>query len=245
MRPEPILLLTRPQAAAERFLTGLPDEVRARVRVLISPIMSIEVTADRIDTGPARTLILTSGNGVAAAARLGVPRGLPVFTVGETTARKARDEGWTATCAGKNADELVRNLPGFSPGVPILHLRGRHSRGDVARRLTGAGLPTEARVIYDQVARPLSPQAREALTGDDPVIVPLFSPRSAALLDRTPGVTAPLIPVALSPAVADALHAVDTSRLITCPEPTAVAMSAALCDVLRGLCRVEGPEGGE
>jgi hypothetical protein len=40
------------------------------------------------------------------------------------------------------------------PGARLVHLRGRHQRGDVADRLAGRGPERDAHVVYDQVAVP-------------------------------------------------------------------------------------------
>jgi hypothetical protein len=81
--------------------------------------------------------------------------------------------------AGACADALVARLGGTARPA-LVHLRGRHQRGDVAERLGPRATIRAAHVVYDQVALP----ARRGLcrgAGARPLIVPLFSPRSADL----------------------------------------------------------------
>ena len=234
-----MLLLTRPRAASQALAErlALPD-----LHIVISPVIRIE---GRELSGPlcAGALIFTSAHGAAEAGRLDLPRDLPVFTVGDATARTARAAGWMAEALGRTADELVAALIRLSPPTPLLHLRGAHARGDIAARLTRAGLPTDERVIYDQVAQPLTAEAMDALNGDNPVILPVFSPRSARLLSGMGKPLAPLHVVALSSAVAEALHDTDMTTLHVCDAPTREEMDAALNAVALGLCRVEGSTG--
>lgn len=233
-----MLLLTRPRAASE----ALAQRLDLPVDVVISPILEIEGRA--LDAHvTAKTLIFSSAQGVAEAAHQGIDRTLPVFTVGETTAAAARTAGWQAQSAGRTADELVDHLTQNPPPTPLLHLHGVHTRGEIARRLTAAGLPTEARVIYDQTPRPLNFEAIRVLNAAQPVILPVFSPRTAVLLSEAVKPLAPLHVIALSSAVAEEFHVSDIRALHVCDAPTREAMDAALKAVTRGLCRVERPTG--
>lgn len=86
-----------------------------------------------------------------------------------------------------------------------MHLHGEHTRGDVAARLRAAGLAVEARMVYRQVELPLSDTAHALLQGEAPVILPLFSPRSARLLaGQIEPPRAPCRIVAISTATAQA-----------------------------------------
>jgi uroporphyrinogen-III synthase len=98
----------------------------------------------------------------------------------------------------------VQRLKALRPDAPLLHLRGRHARGDIAGQLGAAGLPVREQIVYDQKSLPLSDAALACLKGPAPVIVPLFSPRSARLFAGAyPGPVAAV--AAISHAVADAL----------------------------------------
>ncbi|MGV6849675.1 MAG: uroporphyrinogen-III synthase [Marinibacterium sp.] len=248
----PVLLLTRPAAASQRFVDRLGQDMDRDIldclRLVVSPLVRIAPLKDRIDLGPARGLILTSANGVAMAGRLLPHRDMPVYTVGQATAQAAELEGWKAVCAGRTADELVAGMPGLAPPVPLAHLHGRHTRGNIAVRLSEAGIPVRGHAIYDQLEEKLTSDAASALAGPAPVIAPLFSPRTAALLTDQGRISAPFYPIALSQAVAAEFARATAGRPVEmhiCSSPTLQAMSAALCDVAHRLCRVEGLRGDE
>ena len=84
----------------------------------------------------------------------------------------------------------------------LAHIRGAHTVGQVADTLRAEGFACADLVAYDQVAVPLSEQARDALAGETPVILPLFSPRTAKLISRYGPFAAPIHAVAISAAVA-------------------------------------------
>lgn len=201
MAPDsPLILMTRPEPAAQRFLTDLQARV-GPVRALISPVM--EIVFRQCDLPDAAGLIFTSANGVAGWAKQGAtPR--PAYVVGPATAKAARDAGLEVRITAKDADALVAALTQERPDSPLLHLTGVHRRGAVAERLNAAGVPTQRIEVYDQPARPLSEAACRALRGETPLIVPVFSPRTAQLL-ALDGAKAPLLVAAMSEAVVNAL----------------------------------------
>lgn len=175
----PVLVLSRPERQSREFLAACKARVKRDIDAVISPVMKIEATPHAIDPERFSTFIVTSRN---ALDHVGVPlRDRVVVTVGERTAEQARKLGAKAVCLGENVDAFIENASGVA--APALHLRGVHGRGDLAARLTTGGLPTEECIVYDQVEQPLSDEALSALAGGH-AVVPVFSPRSAALVSR-------------------------------------------------------------
>jgi uroporphyrinogen-III synthase len=127
---------------------------------------------------------------------------------------------------------LVSRVLAERPKGPLLHLRGQHARGDVAARLTAGGVGTVERVVYDQRARPLSEEAGAVLGGAAPVVAPVFSPRSAALLAQVGRVVAPLAIAAISPAAAEAARPLGALRTVIADHPDGAAMIALTCRLL-------------
>ncbi len=235
---QPVLLLTRPREAAERFLRLLDSA--GRFRPVVSPLLQIShIDGTQVGEPPA-ALVLTSENGAIAAGRMGFPAGLPAFCVGDRTAEAARRQGLLTESAAGNADALVELLRATKPPEPLLHLRGEHARGDIVARLQAAGLRAEERVVYRQATVPLTAQARRALSSDRPVVVPLFSPRSASILVQQGPFSAPLHVIALSDAVAANARPLGARTLRTVDQPDAPAMAATVMEVLRNLSG-EGP----
>lgn len=197
----PRLFLSRPEAASRRFLAACEAMAGVPIPALLSPVMEIRPVGVTLPSVPA-ALVLTSENGAIRAGELGLPP-LEAWCVGPRTAAVARERGFRALEAGPDAEALLATLLARRPPGLLLHLRGEHSRGNLAVRLREAGLDASEVVAYRQVALPPTREAREALAGPAPLVVPLFSPRSAVLLSGwAPQV--PLHVVAMSEAVADA-----------------------------------------
>ncbi|MDJ0640574.1 MAG: uroporphyrinogen-III synthase [Paracoccaceae bacterium] len=175
--PDPVLILTRPEPQSRSFLADLEERLGYVPAVVVSPIMRIEPVRELPDLDPFQTLIVTSGNAVFV---LGdALKGRRVASVGARTAALARSSGAEAVCLGDNLDGLIQNLAKVTG--PALHLRGRHSRGELVAAGRKAGLQIEECVVYDQLEQPLSREARVALENGH-AILPLFSPRSARLV---------------------------------------------------------------
>lgn len=231
----PILLLTRPEPQSRRFASEVRERVDA-LDVLVAPVLDIRQIAFRAPAEAPAGLIFTSENGVEAFSAQSDLRALPVWCVGARTADAARARGFddvtSAADDGGDAEGLLRLLLRQRPEGRLLHLRGAHARGDLAPRLTAAGIPCDATVVYDQVALPLSDTALRCLRGQRPVILPLFSPRTALLCARNAETsTTALWPVAISAAAAKAWQDIRPEEPVIAARPD----SAAMLDALAGL----------
>ena len=207
--PRPILLMTRPGDDSER------TAARIGADVIVAPILQI-VPVDHDGAALARApgLVFTSAHAVASA---GPGRGRPAICVGERTGQVARDAGFAVIQGAGTADSLAP-LIAASP-VPLVHPHGRH----LAQRLAVPGV-----VVYDQRPQPLAARARAALMGARPVVVPVYSPRSARLLaGMAAGARAPLWLVAISDAAAAAWTAPAARRAVA-DQPSGRAMDAAI-----------------
>ncbi|HID66941.1 MAG TPA: uroporphyrinogen-III synthase [Roseibacterium sp.] len=232
--------MTRPQGAAERFVAGLPDDLRRRLRPVYSPLIRIEPLKRQIEFGDARGIIFTSANGVEVAAGLTPQRHLPCYCVGAATCDAARQKGWQAKTIAENAEGLIAGLHHFRPPGPLLHLRGRHARANVAARLTALGLTTREQVIYDQPVTSFNETALAALTSRSAIIAPLFSPRTARQFANLVTHYPPLSIAALSMAVAESIKTLEYKRLVVSEKPDADMMAQAISMLINGTHRVEG-----
>ncbi|MGI1662212.1 uroporphyrinogen-III synthase [Palleronia sp. KMU-117] len=221
----PILLLTRPAAQSERFFAQCEAALGHPVEAIVSPVIAIVAREFDHDASGLAGVIFTSENAVAALGDAPWRTGLRAWCVGRQTAEAAAAAGFDAVSADGDAADLVALILADRPEGPLLHLRGAHVADDTAARLTAGGVPTKAVVIYDQVAQPLTPAARRWLRGSDrPVLLPLFSPRSARLVrDEAPEIGPSVIPLAMSARVAAAWGAGPPFAKIA-REPTANAM---------------------
>lgn len=199
----PILLLTRPAAQSARFLQQCEAALGAPADAVIAPVIRIVPRAGGVDLAGIAGVVFTSENAVAAfgaAQEAAKVPGLRAWCVGDRTAAAAAQAGFDAVSAGGDADDLIARILAEPPGGPLLHMAGAHLAADVAGRLTEGGVPTRAVTIYDQLPQALPDAARQLLLSDTrPVILPLFSPRSARLLRAEVPDPGPAVrPVAIS-----------------------------------------------
>ncbi len=198
-----------------------------------------------VEFGDSAGLIFSSANGVNAAALLNVDRRPPAYCVGPATTQAAQDAGWDAQMLGATAEALVANLLKLKPRSPLLHLRGEHSRGNVAGRLTESGLTTREQPIYRQQLLPLSDEASQAAEANQPIIAPLFSPRTARQFADVWAGSAPLWLAAISNATAEPLKTLRFERLKIADEPTPDKMQKAVKKLVNHVMRVEGAPGAD
>ncbi len=223
----PLLLLTRPAPASHRFAS---ESAHLGLETLISPILEIVAVAhDRSRLDAAEGLVITSENAVPFVAP---GRGRPAICVGPRSAAVAQAAGFEAIAGPGDAARLMPMLEGLGAGW--LHPHGTH----VAKVL-----PVEGVAVYDQRALPLTPEARHALSGDRPVILPLFSPRSARLLAAEAGdASAPLWLVAISPAAASAWAEVAQAKAGAIPARLEVAATPDAPGILHKIAEMLGAE---
>ena len=85
----------------------------------------------------------------------------------------------------------------------------------MAARLTESGLTTREQPIYRQQLLPLSDEASHAAEGDQPIIAPLFSPRTARQFADVWAGSAPLWLAAISEATVDVVSAALDGVVVT------------------------------
>lgn len=257
MAEPPVLLLTRPRAQSERFAA----EAVARLgplRPVIAPLMEIVPRPPGVDPAAFAALIFTSENGVAQFCAQSGLRDRPVWCVGPRTAAAAAEAGFEVRsdgAGGGDAEALIRTLRAAHPPLPLLHLRGEHAVTDLAGRLRAEGLACAETVVYAQQTVPLPPEGAAALAGPAPVILPLFSPRSARAAAEAAGAlavpgegaegegaakggVAPIWPVAISASAAarwQAAWAGAPHPVAVAESPDAAGMMAALAGVMARL----------
>lgn len=233
LQPAHSVLVTRPEGQGQAFARKVKERFGTGVRVVISPLMAPLFLAPDLPRGDFAGVIFTSATGVAAAGRLWPDLPRRAFCVGRKTAEAARDAGFQAVSADGDAGDLLALILADPPEGALLHLRGAESAGDLAGRLTAAGVRTEALVIYRQEPQALGDEALTLLRASAPVILPIFSPRSAVLFAKAlpTDARAGLFIAALSPAVA-AATSIAHVRLVTAARPDADAMLDALADLI-------------
>ena len=235
------LLLTRPTAQGADFAERLSVRFGDQVAIIKTPLLAPRFFAPALPVGPFSALILTSQTGVEGYLRLGERNDLPkeVFCVGERTANAARGAGLIALCVAGDAASLIAQITALRPKGRLLHLRGREARGNICELLESAGIDTVDAVIYAQERLALTDAAATLLRGPAPVIVPLFSPRTAMIffaeMARVRGIS-PLFVAAMSGEVALEARLLDAQVKIA-QSPDAAAMVDVVAVFLTDLQR--------
>ncbi|WP_298840926.1 uroporphyrinogen-III synthase [uncultured Roseobacter sp.] len=195
------MIVTRPAAAGEAFVRRLPEPLRQKLEIIESPLLSIVPVTPGAGSDRCEGAVFTSSNGVRYAPDA---RGRKAWCVGGATTETARQAGWDAVEAGADSAALTETLISLRPALRLAHFSGVHTRGRVADRLSDAGFTIERIAVYDQPLLPLTQAARAAVSGERQVIVPLFSPRTAAWFTKECPAPQNVIAVFLSAAVARA-----------------------------------------
>ncbi|NRB03596.1 MAG: uroporphyrinogen-III synthase [Rhodobacteraceae bacterium] len=226
------LLLTRPEAASQRFWDTLPHDVKTGLTLVVSPVMEIHPVENDAEFSVFDTAIFTSSNGVRYAPATPGKRAL---CVGQATAENARKRGWNSVFVAESAGEFVEAIPKHFPLGSFLHFRGRHTRGDIAARLSALGADGDELIVYDQQVKDLSAEAIALLSGGDTVIAPVFSPRSASQLAAAAPSLRSVHIIAMSQQVANVFAATNCASLHMAEAPTAAYMSKAVTKVLNNV----------
>ncbi|NQU57887.1 MAG: uroporphyrinogen-III synthase [Rhodospirillales bacterium] len=226
------LMITRPledAAPLAEELAGLGIES------LVEPLLSIELSeTGSPDLSGVQALLLTSANGVRAYCALASERRLPVYGVGDATARAAKDSGFATviSAAGDVASlaALVREKLNPRDGA-LVHVAGSKVAGDLAGLLGQAGFEYRRVQLYHaRKAVALSQLAINALEGGTVDGVVLFSPRTAeSFVDllRKAGaadLARGLIAFCLSDAVAARAGALAWSQVVVAATPDQAAL---------------------
>ena len=210
------LLVTRPEPDASREAAALAARGHEAV---IAPLLVIEFAEDApLDFAGVQALIVTSRNALRAIAsrrELAEARKLPLFAVGEATARAAHDVGFADVTTGPGTAEELAELIAATlepKHGPLLHLAGETLAFDLKSPLEANGFNLRQPVLYRaRPAEQLPAQALGLLKSGKLDGAILLSPRTArtfALLIDKHGVVTQgrrLVCYCLSQAVADVL----------------------------------------
>jgi uroporphyrinogen-III synthase len=209
-------LVTRPRAESAELAAMLATR---GIAAIIEPLIEIHYRSEPApDLAGAQAILCTSANGVRALARLSGERGVPLFTVGDASAARARDAGFARVeSAGGSVVDLARLVcERLDPaGGRLLHVAGSTIAGDLAGALRGAGFAVDRAVLYE--AHPSAGLGAETLRALNAGIVDFalfFSPRTAAIFAR----------------LADRAEAAEAMRFVT-----AISLSEAADAALGGL----------
>lgn len=228
------VLVTRPRAQAESFARKLTARFGSRVRPVVAPLMAPEFLSPPMPNGPFAAVIFTSAQGVEGAVRLRANLPRLAYCVGRATAAAAAAAGFDAKSSDGDVSDLAATLVSGPEMGRFLYLRGVDTAGDLENKLISNNISVLSLQVYLQRSLPLEGESLLLLRHPGPVILPLFSPRSALIFrDARPAdARADLRIVAMSEAVATAASGIPHSALIIAARPDADAMLDAVESLL-------------
>ncbi|NRG16891.1 uroporphyrinogen-III synthase [Rhizobiales bacterium] len=181
------LLVTRPEPQASK--------TAARLRALghdavVAPLLEVEAIVNaEIPCSGIAAVAVTSARAIDAVLcrdEWKCLRDLPVFAVGEKSARAAKDAGAANVATGRGTvGDLAALIGGSGVGSTVLYLAGRERSGDLGGKLAAFGIDCRTVEIYAaNVASELPDDVSTGLEtgGIDAVLV--YSRRSAETFER-------------------------------------------------------------
>ncbi|MDQ7080612.1 MAG: uroporphyrinogen-III synthase [Paracoccaceae bacterium] len=234
--PGTYVLVTRPRAQGQAFAARLKARFGESINITQSPLLEIRYLDADLSLQGVGWLLFTSANGVRGFAALSERRDIPALCVGDRTAQMAATLGMTVESAAGTVDdllELARARAGVSRGA-FLYLRGKKVARPLVRMLRDAGLNAREAVVYEQLPRPMTPQARDLFDGARRVVVPLFSPRSAnVFMEQVQGLdTSATTVVCISGNVADQLERARFGQVRIASAPNAAAVEREIAAII-------------
>ena len=232
---QPVVVLTRPETQATEFRANLRG---LRAQILLSPVLDIVPSGHELSVRDDELIILTSRNGVLFAdERIGL-KGRMGFVVGEQTCKLAETRGFKVLVNANTSEQLYSGIVTSERSAPVIHLRGAHTTGNLTGRLRQEGWAARDQVIYEQRARPLSKAVWTALNDKNPMVFPLFSPRSAEIISQDicrRSHTAPIHLVSMSSDIDAAWKRPVAASRCQADTPSAASMADAIRHVVREL----------
>lgn len=237
-----LILITRPLVEARAFAE---DVKGIGFDAMIEPMLAIVPKAyPPVDFDRYVGLIFTSVHAVRV---FGCPDAaplMPVFAVGDHTARAARDLGYDIVySAGGDGGDLAELFQLKTAAVShqgiFLHICGTHTGFPLAEVLRCKGIMVDALIVYDaEAATCLTDFCLAALEAGDVRAVTLFSKRTAenfVQLARDAGVISSLSGIkalCISPAVLESVRSVSWGEAYAATRPDRVSM----IELIRAAC---------
>ena len=185
-----MILITRPEPDASYFEQMLQHQNCRSIKhplteIIFAPAMLSEVKKNlNKNLNHVQMVLATSAN----ALRASLPPeifSLPIFVVGEATARQARRVGFAQIMVAQ--DDMASLARGVSKArAPssgaLLYLTGHHRRGDLAERLTQTGFEVRICELYEaRAVDDLAPELVKAFRASEIDVVSFFSLRAAEI----------------------------------------------------------------
>jgi len=155
---------------------------------VVAPLLEVHALPAEIVLDGVAALAFTSANGVRAFAERSPERGLPVFTVGDSTAAAARKAGFDEVrSASGDLDALADLIAAHARSLQgaVLAPGPREPAGDLPRALAAQGVTARAIALYETL--PLSPPSGMGPVDAALIHSPKAGERLALVMGGRPG----------------------------------------------------------
>ena len=232
-----ILLLTRPLGGNERFCLKIKHLLYS-CEILDNPIQKIDFLPSLSKVNKNSVLIFTSANGLRAAKKHNLIN-KKCFVVGENTKKIAISFGYDVLGFSKDQENLLKLIKSKKPTESMVHIRGKHTVGNLCDALKRNQFSCLDIIGYNQEPLKIKKQNLQKIHSGRPVILPIFSSRSAELLQSNLDLTGFNV-IAISEAVAKIVTGVELGELVISKKPDLNSMQEATLAILRRLIKFDG-----
>ena len=232
-----ILLLTRPLGGNERFCLKIKHLLYS-CEILDNPIQRIDFLPSLSKVNKNSVLIFTSANGLRAAKKHNLIN-KKCFVVGANTKKIAVSFGYDVLGFSKDQENLLKLVKSKKPTESMVHIRGKHTVGNLCDALKRNQFSCLDIIGYNQEPLKIKKQNLQKIHSGRPVILPIFSSRSAELLQSNLDLTGFNV-IAISEAVAKIVTGVELGELVISKKPDLNSMQEATLAILRRLIKFDG-----
>ena len=229
-----ILLLTRPLGGNERFCLKIKHLLYS-CEILDNPIQRIDFLPSLSKVNKNSVLIFTSANGLRAAKKHNLIN-KKCFVVGANTKKIAVSFGYDVLGFSKDQENLLKLIKSKKPTESMVHIRGKHTVGNLCDALKRNQFSCLDIIGYNQEPLKIKKQNLQKIHSGRPVILPIFSSRSAELLQSNLDLTGFNV-IAISEAVAKIVSGVELGELVISKKPDLNSMQEATHAILRRLIK--------
>ena len=171
------IVITRPMLQSDRFKRQLIDAGVDKSLIIISPVIEIEKIKNEPKIDRNSIILFTSENAVFNWDCKDKNK-FSCYCVGSNTTKSAKELGLNSKFLGKDIKSFIKNFPQNDKNE-YHYLRGKDITFDLSLSLKRMGLKIKETIVYKQLSKNLSDQAKLSLQSKEETTIIVFSNLSA------------------------------------------------------------------
>ena len=171
------IVITRPMLQSHRFKRQLIDAGVDKSLIIISPVIEIEKIKNEPKIDRNSIILFTSENAVFHWDCRDKNK-FSCYCVGSNTTKSAKELGLNSKFLGKDIKSFIKNFPQNNKNE-YHYLRGKDITFDLSSSLKRMGLKIKETIVYKQLSKNLSDQAKLSLQSKEETTIIVFSNLSA------------------------------------------------------------------